>query len=67
MIIILYRIKPSIYQTQLTDFIGLKSFIEKAIDDITKFVYDIESEIVLKYPKKTIFYYLFQIRYELGD
>ncbi len=28
MIIILYRIKPSIYQTQLTDFIGLKS-IEK--------------------------------------
>ncbi len=52
MIIILYRIKPSIYQTQLTDFIGLKSFIEKAIDDITKFVYDIESEIVLKYPKK---------------
>ena len=28
MIIILYRIKPSIYQTQLTDFIGLES-IEK--------------------------------------
>jgi len=28
MIIILYRIKPSIYQTQLTDFIGLK-FVEK--------------------------------------
>ena len=28
MIIILYKIKPSIYQTQLTDFIGLKS-IEK--------------------------------------
>ena len=25
MIIILYKIKPSIYQTQLTDFIGLKS------------------------------------------
>jgi len=25
MIIILYRFKPSIYQTQLTDFIGLKS------------------------------------------
>ena len=28
MIIILYKIKPSIYQTQLTDFIELKS-IEK--------------------------------------
>ncbi|KKM69516.1 hypothetical protein LCGC14_1450020 [marine sediment metagenome] len=27
-------------------------FIEKAILDMTKFVYDIESEIVLKYPKK---------------
>ncbi|KKM78207.1 hypothetical protein LCGC14_1362260 [marine sediment metagenome] len=25
MIIILYRIKPSIYQTQLIDFIGVKS------------------------------------------
>jgi hypothetical protein len=28
MIIILYKIKPSIYQTQLTDFIGLKSIEE---------------------------------------
>ncbi len=35
MIIILYRIKPSIYQTQLTDFIGLES-IEKYDMNIPK-------------------------------
>jgi len=35
MIIILYKIKPSIYQTQLTDFIGLKS-IEKYYMNVPK-------------------------------